>query len=234
MTDPWVIENSHMLLRLLLSLALGGFIGYERERNNHAAGLRTHILVCLGSCLVMMLSMYGFSAFVDEPNVRIDPARLAAQVITGIGFLGAGTIVMTGRGISGLTTAASVWVVMAIGLSVGAGFYFPAVVGSLMVLFTLWGLNVVEKRYLNNRKEIVFWLALDDRTASLDRIQELLTLSEAKLRKVNFPESTSETSEDGVSIRRVQLTVLLNRKEVLLPLTDQLRQVAGVRSISAD
>jgi putative Mg2+ transporter-C (MgtC) family protein len=90
--NPWYISELHILLRLLLALLLGGLVGFEREQSNHAAGLRTNILVCLGSCLLMLLSMYGFSAFVDEPNVRVDPARLAAAVITGIGFLGAGTI----------------------------------------------------------------------------------------------------------------------------------------------
>lgn len=92
-------------------MLLGGLIGFERERSNHAAGLRTHILVCLGSTLIMLLSIYGFSDFVDEINVRIDPARLATAVITGIGFLGAGTILFTGKSITGLTTAASIWVV---------------------------------------------------------------------------------------------------------------------------
>src|SRR4051794_30035185 len=118
MNDPWVIGNGHLVLRLLLSVLLGGLVGVERERKNHAAGLRTHTLVCLGSCLIMILSMYGFSDFADEPNVRLDPARLAAQVISGVGFLGAGTILFTGKSITGLTTAASIWVVMAIGLAV--------------------------------------------------------------------------------------------------------------------
>lgn len=90
MADPWYIDNVHILLRLLLSMLLGGLVGLERERSNHAAGLRTHILVCMGSTLIIMLSIYGFSEFVHEVNIRIDPARLASAVITGIGFLGAG------------------------------------------------------------------------------------------------------------------------------------------------
>ena len=111
MGNPWVIDQLHITIRLVLALFLGGLIGFEREVSCHAAGLRTHILVCVGSALVMLLSMYGFSAFVNEVNVRIDPSRLAAQVISGIGFLGAGTIMFNGRSITGLTTAASLWVV---------------------------------------------------------------------------------------------------------------------------
>lgn len=148
MNNPWVIDNVTILLRLLLSMLLGGLIGFERERSNHAAGLRTHILVCLGSALIMLLSIYGFADFVAEVNVRIDPARLATAVITGIGFLGAGTILFTGKSITGLTTAASVWVVGAIGLAVGAGFYFAAIVSTLLILLNLVVFNKLEQRYI--------------------------------------------------------------------------------------
>lgn len=86
MNNPWIIDDSHIILRLLLSMLLGGFIGFERERSNHAAGLRTHIMVSLGSTLIMLLSIYGFADFIKEANVRIDPARLATAVITGVGF----------------------------------------------------------------------------------------------------------------------------------------------------
>ncbi|HEY0826461.1 MAG TPA: MgtC/SapB family protein, partial [Bacilli bacterium] len=134
MTDPWFIDPVDLIIRLSIALFLGGIIGFERERNNHAAGFRTHILVCIGSALVMLLSIYGFSDFVDEENVRIDPSRLAAQVISGIGFLGAGVILRNGFSVTGLTTAASLWVAAAIGLAVGAGFHLAAVTTTLFVL----------------------------------------------------------------------------------------------------
>lgn len=137
MNNPWIIDDSHIILRLLLSMLLGGFIGFERERSNHAAGLRTHIMVSLGSTLIMLLSIYGFVDFIKEANVRVGPARLAAAVITGVGFLGAGTILFTGKAITGLTTAASIWVVAAIGLGVGAGFYFPSIAATVLVLLNL-------------------------------------------------------------------------------------------------
>src|SRR5690606_28777648 len=155
MDNPWYINELQIALRLMLAVLLGGMIGFEREQSSHAAGLRTHMMVCLGSCLLMLLSIYGFSAFVDEVNVRVDPARLAAAVITGVGFLGAGTILHTGRGITGLTTAASVWVVSAIGLGVGAGFYFASSAATAMVLFVLWAMNKLERKYIRGKRERV-------------------------------------------------------------------------------
>ncbi|MDF2959585.1 MAG: magnesium transporter MgtC [Paenibacillus sp.] len=148
----WTISHGELLLRMVLAVLFGGIVGMERELHNHAAGFRTHILVCLGSATVMLLSIYGFSQFVNEPNVRIDPARLAAQVISGIGFLGAGAILRNGSVISGLTTAASVWVVAAIGLCVGAGFLFAAFYTTMLVLISLFVLNKWEKYLMRNRR----------------------------------------------------------------------------------
>ncbi|NOU97282.1 magnesium transporter MgtC [Paenibacillus sp. LMG 31456] len=151
-TTLWTISHGELLLRMVLAVLFGGAVGMEREWNNHAAGFRTHILVCLGSATIMLLSIYGFSEYVNEPNVRIDPARLAAQVISGIGFLGAGAILRNGSVISGLTTAASVWVVAAIGLCVGAGFLFAAFYTTMLVLISLFVLNKWEKYLMRHRR----------------------------------------------------------------------------------
>lgn len=128
------ISDYEIALRLFLACVFGGVVGYERERNDSPAGFRTHILVSLGAALVMVLSMYGFN---DFDTVNKDPARLAAQVISGIGFLGAGTILRDKTSIKGLTTAASLWVVAAIGLAAGAGFYFSAFFVTTLVFLTL-------------------------------------------------------------------------------------------------
>ena len=119
-----------MLLRLLLSAVLGGVIGFERERAKKPAGLRTHILICLGACLFTVVSIYGFGG---------DIARVAAGVVTGIGFIGAGAIIRGGREgiIAGLTTAATIWSVAGIGLAAGAGLYLVAVVATLLILLVL-------------------------------------------------------------------------------------------------
>lgn len=233
MHDPWIIGNEHLALRLLLSVLLGGLIGIERERKNHAAGLRTHILVCLGSCLIMVLSMYGFAAFADEPNVRLDPARLAAQVITGVGFLGAGTILFTGKAITGLTTAASVWVVMAIGLAVGAGFYMPAALTAAFVLLILWGLNIVEKRYVKHRRECEITVTADARAQLVETVQRLLADKGAKLSQVRFVE-VEGTAEGSRPLQRIHLSIMLPAREQLIIVADLFRQIEGVKSVIAE
>jgi putative Mg2+ transporter-C (MgtC) family protein len=130
-------------MRLVLSLILGGLIGLERQLHRRTAGLRTHILVSLGSCLIMLTSLYIFAIYKNE--VPLDPARIAAGVITGIGFLGAGTIIRERQGIRGLTTAASLWVVAGIGLAVGCGFYSASLVTTFLALLTLFLLRYAEE-----------------------------------------------------------------------------------------
>ena len=127
-----MLDNKQVVIRLLLSILLSGFIGIDRESTQKPAGLRTHILVSLGSTLIMLLSIY----LNTESQYYSD--RIAAQVISGIGFLGAGTILRKDTGvITGLTTAASLWVVAAIGLAVGAGFYLAAIISTILVIITL-------------------------------------------------------------------------------------------------
>ncbi|BFT73982.1 MgtC/SapB family protein [Paenibacillus sp. P36] len=171
----WHISDMSLTFRMILSVVLGGLIGLEREWSNHAAGLRTHILVCVGSTTIMLLSIYGFNDFIIEPNVRVDPARLAAQVISGIGFLGAGAIMRTGATVYGLTTAASIWVVAAIGLSVGAGFYYVSILAAILVLFCLFVLNHWEKYLLRKRRHKEFILCVSSNPESLNLVFNKLT-----------------------------------------------------------
>lgn len=131
-----------MITRLLLTLLLSGLIGLERQVHRRDAGLRTHILVALGSCLIMLTSLYVFDIYKDK--VSLDPARIAAGVITGIGFLGAGTIIREPEKVRGLTTAASLWVVAGIGLAVGIGFNRVAVYTTALVLIVLHFLRYAE------------------------------------------------------------------------------------------
>lgn len=140
-----MIGDVDILIRLVLSFIMSGLVGYERQARHKSAGLRTHILVCLGSCLVMILSVNIYSGVQGLTNA--DPARLAAQVISGIGFLGAGTIMKEGPTITGLTTAASLWVVAAIGLAVGFGHFFSAIACTALVVFSLTILPRLEKMF---------------------------------------------------------------------------------------
>ena len=127
--------------RLLIAAVLGAVIGFEREIHDHPAGMRTHLLVALGSAIFTVVSIYGFG----NPEVA-DPSRVAAQIVTGIGFHGAGAIIKYGTSVRGLTTAASLWATAAVGMAVGAGWWILAGVSSAIVVVSLWPLNVVLKR----------------------------------------------------------------------------------------
>ncbi|MBI4335308.1 MAG: MgtC/SapB family protein [Candidatus Omnitrophica bacterium] len=130
-----MLTNYQILARLLFAIILSGLIGFEREYYGKAAGFRTHILVCVGSALMMMTSIHIFDIY--RGIAAVDPGRIAAQVVTGMGFLGAGTIIRYGTTVKGLTTAASLWAVAGIGLAVGCGFYFAALATAIMVFVTL-------------------------------------------------------------------------------------------------
>ena len=129
-----------ILVRLAAAALLGAALGLEREIHGHQAGMRTHMLVSLGSAVFTVLSIYGFST---PGGAAYDPSRISAQVVTGIGFLGAGAIIKYGTNIRGLTTAASLWVVASIGLAAGAGAYFLATAGTAIALLALWPLHVL-------------------------------------------------------------------------------------------
>ena len=139
------MTDSDIIIRLLTAGFLGGLVGLEREHARRAAGLRTHILVCLGSALIMMTSVYLFDIY--NSRTSIDPGRLAAQVVSGIGFLGAGTIIRSGTSIKGLTTAATLWIVAAVGLAVGCGFWKAAVFTTALVLIGLIFFGRIVHRY---------------------------------------------------------------------------------------
>jgi putative Mg2+ transporter-C (MgtC) family protein len=138
--------------RLLLSAVFGAAIGFEREINGHPAGMRTHLLVSLGSALFTVLSAYGFGP--ATAATPVDPTRIAAQIVAGIGFLGAGAIIKDGLSIRGLTTAASLWATAAVGLAAGAGQPMLAVVGTLIVVFSLWPLSRLVDRIRGVEKRL--------------------------------------------------------------------------------
>jgi putative Mg2+ transporter-C (MgtC) family protein len=138
-----MLTTSHIIICLVLAFILGGLIGFERELHGRAAGLRTHILVCVGSALLMLTSMHIF--YLYHEITKIDPGRIAAGVITGIGFLGAGTILRFKASVRGLTTAASLWAVAGVGLAIGSGFYLGAYTATALVLFALFFLTKLER-----------------------------------------------------------------------------------------
>jgi putative Mg2+ transporter-C (MgtC) family protein len=136
-----------VLLRVVVAALLGGAIGVERELRERGAGLRTHLLVCVGSALFTIVSAYGFRDFLVSGGnvVRADPTRIAAQIVSGIGFLGAGAIIRQGFSVRGLTTAATLWVVAAIGITSGAGYYSAAVITTIVAIVSLWPLRIAAR-----------------------------------------------------------------------------------------
>jgi putative Mg2+ transporter-C (MgtC) family protein len=145
---PPELHWAEVLVRVVLAGVLGGAIGAEREIREREAGLRTHLLVAVGAALFTIVSAYGWRDFhfSTRSGITYDPTRIAAQIVTGIGFLGAGAIIRQGLSIRGLTTAASLWVVAAIGIAAGAGYYSAAVITTVLVLVSLWPLRIVAHR----------------------------------------------------------------------------------------
>ncbi len=197
MESQWINNmDAVMALRLLLAAIFGGIVGLERGRGDRPAGFRTHILVCLGSALFMLVSMYGFDVVplgADRPMVepRRDSARVAAQVVSGIGFLGAGTIVHEGLTIKGLTTAASLWIVSAIGLAVGGGMYLVSGLATLLTLVTLVTFHTVEQRIssLSNPDRQFVRIVATNRSQVVSDITDYLVLSGAQPRSINVKKS---------------------------------------------
>ena len=132
--------TTEFILRLFLAGIMGAIIGLDREYRAKEAGYRTHFLVSLGSALIMIVSQHGFGEILDTPNVNLDPSRIASQVVTGIGFIGAGTIILHKQIVRGLTTAAGIWATSGIGLAIGAGMY---ILGISATILTLIGLEVL-------------------------------------------------------------------------------------------
>lgn len=190
-----MIEFLDVLSKLGLAVVLGGLVGLERKARGRQAGLRTFILVCLGSTLIMMVSMVtaGFA------EAGADPGRIAAQVVTGIGFLGAGAILREGATVRGLTTAAGLWVVAGIGLAIGIGMFAEAAVVTIIVLITLVVLSRLEDAVLPGRDHLPFIITIRDRPGAIGEIASLL-------------------GSRGVDIRDVQVRPATGACELLLEL----------------
>ena len=202
------------LARLAVAAALGSAVGIERELREREAGVRTHLLVALGSCLFTLVGAYGFSDF----GARFDPTRIAAQVVTGIGFLGAGAIIREGISVRGLTTAGSLWIVAAIGIAAGAGYYWAAVASAGLTIFALWPLRSLAFRTLERFRPVENRLVVELRAGS--SVRSLLDLLPG-LRQVDVEEERD---------RRV-VTVELSRQidEALVARLADMDEVVAVR-----
>lgn len=226
------LDTETLLMRLLLAALLGGLIGWERERRNKQAGLKTHLLVAVGSTLIMLTSIYGFdNSLINHPNARFDPARLAAQVVSGIGFLGAGAILRRSNHIiSGLTTAATLWVAAAIGLSVGSGFYWPAVITTAIVLCSTLILNKLESRFLFIKKSGSLRITIEagDQPVQVSKITSLLQKSNMSVEQMIVNDDGAEEDSSKVTM---EFRVFSFNSKGIDTLFERLWQVEGIKQV---
>ncbi len=207
-------------LRVVIAVILGGLIGLERGMKNRAAGMRTYMTVCLGACLVMLTNQYIFQVYSAG-----DPVRMGAQVVSGIGFLGAGTIVVTRRSqIKGLTTAAGLWAAAGVGLALGIGFYEAAIAGSLAIFFVMTVLQGLDNRVHKKTKSLTVYIELEKSTTFGDFVRSVQDLS-LDVRDVQR-EAGAESGTRGYI-----LTVKAQKRRNHLDLVDELRELPGVAFI---
>ena len=219
-----------MLLRLIFSAVLGGIVGLERGSGDRPAGLRTHILVCVGSTLWMLVSLYGLDGFdqipMEYPEGR-DSSRIAASVVSGIGFLGAGTILHEGITVRGLTTAASLWMISAIGLATGAGMYFISAVATVVTYITLTTFHGLEKRYAvtnkSDRKYIRIVAA--DSPGIIAQIASYLALNGIKVKTINIKNNSVKNQIV------LEMYLKLNKELDLATVMNGVQQIEGIQSI---
>jgi len=179
--------------RILLAMAIGGMVGWERENSNRPAGLRTHMLVAIGAAVVMLMGVMSLEKYSDITTM--DPTRLGAQVISGIGFLGAGTIMREGATVKGLTTAASLWAVACLGLAAGGGFYESALAGTIAIMLTLTIFEYLEKRFRKTkRKGLVIDMVCADISSTLINLKKIAPRYDVHLNDVDIAEEISEDS----------------------------------------
>lgn len=213
------INEYSILFRLVLSVVLGGIIGFERGRTGRPAGLRTHILVCMGSTMAIMTNQYIFQEFGTG-----DPTRLGAQVISGIGFLGAGTIIVTGRHqVKGLTTAAGLWATACMGLAIGIGFYSAAIYSCALIAFTTLVLHRIDNIMLSKSKVVDIYIEFE-KSASIMSVLETVKNTMAHVDSVEIVKPTYNTNVTYAAI----MTLRLKKKSIRLEILAKLCSIEGV------
>jgi len=211
-----------VIIKLLLSVLLGALIGFEREHKNRPAGLRTNILVCLGSTLVQIISTDIFNQYKGFTN--IDPGRLGAQVISGIGFLGAGTIIREGASVKGLTTAAGLWVVACIGLAIGNGSYIPAIITAVLAYVTLRLLKGIEEMLAKKSAYLNIELEIANIPGEIGRIGQLLGSMSVNITNIEF---RSDEGDRLVVFLSLKIPTKVKRQDII----NRLMMEQGVFSI---
>jgi putative Mg2+ transporter-C (MgtC) family protein len=220
------ISNVEILLRLAAAAALGSMVGFERERLLWAAGIRTHMLVCVGSCLIMIVSAYGFAGVLGQEHTVLDPSRVAAQVVSGIGFLGAGSILARGEIIKGLTTAASIWTVAAIGLAIGGGLYYAGGASTIMILIILAGVKPLEEAYRARNQTAHFKITAERGALTPEELRQTLSLRVSQIKRFVVENRSGDEGNDVI-------LVLLNKvsSQDIADFKNRLAEVPTIRRV---
>lgn len=215
------------ILRLLAAAGLGAIIGFERERMDRGAGLRTHALVSTASALFTLISAYGFNDLVlPNRTIAVDPSRIAAQIVTGIGFLGAGLIVLRKNTVYGLTTAASVWAVAAIGMAAGAGMYIPAALSTGLMLIILSGVKPLEERFFPRKHSEPFTIHIVRQQVPIATIETSIHDYGLELRRLKLQPGDQDDES------HITLELYGARANSFAQLAEHLRGIPGVREVS--
>lgn len=214
-----MIGNGELVLRLVLAIVCGGIIGYQRERAERPAGFRTHVLVCLGAALFTLISIYPFFG-----KTYADPSRIASQVVVGIGFLGAGAIIRQGNIVIGLTTAASLWAIAAVGLAIGSGYYVAGLATTLLILIVLVALKVVETSMMGVKDHFALKIRAADSPGQLGDIGQALGKLKVNIRGVDL--TSEEVGEEAMMDLILDLPADLDPTEVIKKLVS----VKGVKA----
>jgi len=212
-------------IRLLSALACGAIIGLERERRERAAGLRTHTLVAMSASLIMLVSGYSFSDVIQTGTVTLDPSCIAAQAVSGIGFLGAGVIIFRKNTVSGLTTAASIWSASAVGLACGGGLFAAAVMGTLGILFIQIVLRLFEYRFFAHNHPSVLSLRIRRDSGGVAAVERVVRESGVELREMRL------RLGKGGAEDRIELVLGSTKQAVVLKLLAQLGALEGAGSV---
>lgn len=217
------MEALEIIFKLALACILGGIVGLERESLNRPAGFRTYTVVCVGSALAMVVSIDMFTQYYHHVNA--DPGRIAAQVISGIGFLGAGTIMKEGASIRGLTTAAGLWVVACIGLAAGAGMYMAAIVATFLILFVLIYFARFEHRFTGMRLYKGIVMLVDDQPGQVGIIGSILGEMDVLIKEINLDREESENQLE------IELLLQLPPETSVSQVIERLSNIQGLHHI---
>jgi putative Mg2+ transporter-C (MgtC) family protein len=219
-----MLGNLELVSRLVMAALLGSVIGFERERLSWAAGLRTHMLVCVGSALIMIVSAFGFEDVLHADHVVLDPSRIAAQVVSGIGFLGAGSILLRGEIVRGLTTAASLWSVAAIGLAVGGGLYTASIASTIIILIILAGIKPLERRFITVRQRRELTMLVEHGSLTFHGLHEALGPGSVRVKQF-----VVQQSDDSPDLDEVQIVLSRSSAQEYQAICERLRQLDVVK-----